>query len=205
MAEKTLLYQQWLIGIKERSDTTLFAQLYLGFWETLYLHTLRRVKDEQSAEDLVQELFVQFWERRASLDVHMNLPAYLYGILKFKIIDFFNSNKANEKLVAGWAHHMFDFVQQHPEELETYLWLEKLIEKELQAMPNNMHQAILLKWDHYSIKEIATKLNLSEQTVKNNLSEAGKRLQRSLMLHKRGNYEPLLLLFIQAMEQWIKH
>ncbi|WP_313271174.1 sigma-70 family RNA polymerase sigma factor [Sphingobacterium sp.] len=204
MPETRRLHQQWLVSVREQDDRSAFAEIYNCYWRELYIHAVKRVRDEQQAEDILQELFVQFWERRSSLDTGMNLRAYLYGMLKFKLIDFFNSNKAQQKLLDGLAEHMFDYVQQHPEEMETYLAMEKLLEEELEAMPNNMQQAVLLRWEHYSIKEIASRLNLSEQTVKNNLTEATKRLQRGLTARSKDVYGPLFLLFVQSLQEWLK-
>lgn len=194
------LYKNWLVAIKDSDSTVAFSAMYRQFWEDMFLHALRRVKDEQFAEDLVQDLFIQFWEQREKLDIEMNLPAYLYGMLKFKIIDFFNSDKVKPKLLDHWAEDMQLYVQDNPEHLEAYLYLERLLDDELSKMPHNMKEAILLKWDQMNIKEIATKLHLSEQTVKNNLTEGGKRLQRALIQRDHGKYSALLFLAIQSVD-----
>lgn len=199
MAQIIPLYKNWLVAIKESDSRSAFSAIYAQFWKDLFGHALKRLKDEQQAEDIVQELFVQFWEQRQKLDIDMNLPAYLYGMLKFKIIDFFNSNKVKPQLLAYWAEDMHHYVQHHPEELDAYLHLEELLEEELQKMPHNMKEAIVLKWDQLSIKEIAEKLNLSEQTVKNNLTEGSKRLQRSLLQRGNGRYSALLCLVVQSV------
>lgn len=200
MAQIIPIYRNWLVAIKDSDSKGAFSALYSQFWSDLYVHAIKRVHDEQHAEDLVQEVFIQLWEQRAKFDIEMNLPAYLYGMLKFKIIDFFNSSKAAPQLLAHWAEDMHHYVQDHPEELEAYLQLEDLLDKELQKMPRNMKDAILLKWDQLSIKEIAQQLNLSEQTVKNNLTEGSKRLQRALVQRHPGRYSALLYLAVQSLD-----
>ncbi len=155
-------------------------------------------------EDILQELFVQFWERRHTIDIQMNLQAYLKGMLKYKIIDFFNSNKAKDKLLDHWSKHIFDYVQEHPEDLNTYLALEKLLEEELEIMPHNMRQALLLKWEHLSIREIATRMGLSEQTVKNNLTEASKRLRKAILGYQHVQNGSFTLLLVFIIDEFIK-
>lgn len=172
---------QWLTAIKEQNDTTVFAALYRYFWKDLYQHVARRVHDKQDAEDILQELFVQFWDRRHQLDLQMNLPAYLKGMLKFKIIDYFNASKSKPQSLDLWSEQLYQFVQDNPQDLETYLWLEKLLDKELTVMPENMRKIMLLKWENCTNREIAKRLGLSEQTVKNNLTEAGKRFKKVLI------------------------
>lgn len=204
MDQIPIIYQQWLKAISERNDTTAFGELYQSCWKDLYQHASRRIFDPQDVEDMLQELFVQFWEKRHTIDIQMNLPAYLKGMLKYKIIDFFNSSKAKDKLLDHWSKHVFDYVQHHPEELETYLALEKMLEEQLEIMPHNMRQALLLKWDHLSIREIALRLGLSEQTVKNNLTEASKRLRKALVGPQNVQNSSFSLFLVFILEELSK-
>ncbi|PRD56110.1 RNA polymerase sigma factor [Sphingobacterium gobiense] len=200
MTPENLQHEAWLLAIRELDDKEAFGKLYRCFWDGLYAHALRRIRDAQHAEDIVQELFIQFWEKRKRLDTQINLPGYLYGILKHKIIDFFNASKVKPQLLDFWAEDLYTFVQQHPEELETYLALEQLLSEELNKMPASMKQAILLKWDKFSIRDIANRLELSEQTVKNNISEGSKRLKHALLSRGIDGYNAtLVFLAIQSI------
>ncbi|TJZ53719.1 sigma-70 family RNA polymerase sigma factor [Sphingobacterium olei] len=199
MSQVVPLHRGWLLAIKERNDKDAFGAVYRVYWEELYNHALRRVRNEQQAEDLVQELFIQLWEQRERLDTMMNLPAYLYGMLKYKIIDFFNSNKVKSQLLDLWATDLHHYVQQNPDELEAYYALERLLDRELDSMPLNMKQAILLKWDKLSIRDIAVQLGLSEQTVKNNISVGSKRLQHALLVNNSDAYSTLAVLATQSL------
>ncbi|WON94875.1 MULTISPECIES: RNA polymerase sigma factor [unclassified Sphingobacterium] len=202
MNQGPVVHQRWLQAIKEFNDTSAYEELYRYCWKDLYQHAARRILDRQDVEDILQELFVQFWERRHTIDIQMNLQAYLKGMLKYKIIDFFNSNKAKDRLLEHWSKHIFDYVQQHPEDLNTYLALEKLLEEELEIMPQNMRQALLLKWEHLSIREIAMRMGLSEQTVKNNLTEASKRLRKAILGYQHvqnGSFSLLLVFMIDEL------
>ncbi|KKX48123.1 MULTISPECIES: RNA polymerase sigma factor [Sphingobacterium] len=204
MDQIPIIYQHWLQAIKERNDTNAFGELYRYCWKDLYQHAARRILDAQDVEDILQELFVQFWEKRHTIDIQMNLPAYLKGMLKYKIIDFFNANKAKNRLLDHWSNHIFDYVQQHPEELETYLALERLLEEELEIMPHNMRQALLLKWEHLPIREIALRMGLSEQTVKNNLTEASKRMRKAISARQNVQNSTLSVFLVLALEQLSK-
>lgn len=204
MDQIPIVYQQWLQAITERNDASAFAELYRYCWKDLYQHAARRILDPQDVEDILQELFVQFWEKRHTFDMQMNVPAYLKGMLKYKIIDFFNANKAKNTLLDHWSKHVFDYVQQHPEELETYLALEKMLEDELKIMPHNMRQALLLKWEHLSIRDIALRMGLSEQTVKNNLTEASKRLRKAIMGSQNVQNSSFNLFLVFILEELSK-
>ncbi|MFD1770736.1 RNA polymerase sigma factor [Sphingobacterium suaedae] len=196
------IYKDWLIAIKTHDDKQAFSELYRCFWQDLFMHALRRVKDEQQAEDIVQELFIGFWEQRGKIDTEMNLPAYLYGMLKYKIIDHYQSAKAKPILLENLAEELERFVHEHPHHLETYLALEKLLADELEKMPGNMKAAMLMRWDNVNIREIASRLQLSEQTVKNNLTEGSRRLKVAVARHGSGKFRaflPLLALTIEHL------
>ena len=194
MTQDNLLYENWLVAIRDRADKDAFGKLYHHFWDGLYGHALRRTRDPQQAEDILQELFIQFWEKRERIDVDINLPAYLYGMLKYKIVDFFHSNKVKPQLLDFWSEDLYLFVQQQPDELETYHALEDMLSEELARMPANMRDAILLKWEEFSIRDIATRLGLSEQTVKNNISEGSRRLRQGLSSRGIDRYSTMMML-----------
>ncbi|MNT94481.1 RNA polymerase factor sigma-70 [compost metagenome] len=88
--------------------------------------------------------------------------------------------------------------------METYLALEKLLEEELEIMPHNMRQALLLKWEHLPIREIALRMGLSEQTVKNNLTEASKRMRKAISARQNVQNSTLSVFLVLALEQLSK-
>lgn len=53
----------------------------------LYRYALRRVGDHQHAEDLVQECLVTAWRKQAAFDGRSTLGTWLFGIMKFKVLD----------------------------------------------------------------------------------------------------------------------
>jgi RNA polymerase sigma-70 factor (ECF subfamily) len=128
----------------------------------------------------LQELFIQFWDRRASLNDQIDLDKYLYSAIKYKIIDHFNRLKTHSTKLNELAQHLKTHAEQNPDYLKTYLALEKIVELELEKMSKNMREILLLRWEKYSIPCIAEKLQLSEQTVKNNLTTAKRRLKRKI-------------------------
>ncbi|MGG5901912.1 RNA polymerase sigma factor [Sphingobacterium daejeonense] len=166
--------------IKENSQDA-YTEIYNEFADELYLHALKRVKDADVAEDILQELFIEFWDRRSSLDITLDLRKYLFGAIKFKIIDHFNKLKSKSENMNSLAEHLQRHAQQNPDHLNTYIALEKIVDSELQKMSSNMREILLMRWEKYSIQYIAKKLNLSEQTVKNNFTEANKRLKKKLL------------------------
>ena len=166
-----------LLAIKE-GDTTPFKVLYDRYWERLYLKACRRV-DKDVAKDIVQEVMTTLWRRRKEVDTLRDggLGPYLFTAVKYRVISHYaysageiRNDDIFERLSApGQA-----------QSLETKE-LTELIESEVNRLPARMQQVFRLsREDDLSIADIATRLNLSEQTVKNQLTEALKRLRAAI-------------------------
>jgi RNA polymerase sigma-70 factor (ECF subfamily) len=104
------------------------------------------------------------------------------------VISHYAFSKAEIKKV-----DIFDILDEvHANELETKE-LQLLIEKEVSKLPSRMQEIFRMsREDDYSIAEIAKRLNISEQTVKNQLTEALKRLRASLQSRMSGGWALVL-------------
>src|SRR5690606_31232517 len=64
-----------------------FETLYNRHWEGIFKAAHQRVRDEACAEELVQETFLNLYVKRHTLQITTSLKAYLYSVLKNKVID----------------------------------------------------------------------------------------------------------------------
>ncbi|MNY24513.1 RNA polymerase sigma factor [compost metagenome] len=153
--------------------------LYEQYWKKLYIHVLSRVKDEDAAKDIVQNVFISIWERKDSFQIHTSLDQFLFGAVKMKVLNYFRTEKMEER-VMEYTLQKLERATVSIHELSDYYDLEKLIETEIKELPENMRNAYLMRNAHLSTSEIAEKLNLAEQTVSNHVSEAMRRLRKKL-------------------------
>ncbi|KIO78459.1 hypothetical protein TH53_03315 [Pedobacter lusitanus] len=164
-----------------RSDKNkAFEKLFEEFWQPLYRKAYSKVQSEDLAKDLVQDVFVAFWDNLDTLTQDANIPAYLHGILRNKILKIFEKDAVRLKhaLQICPADALLDFCS-HERFLEKELKL--IIEGEVNRMPSRMKEIYVLKKDdNFSIKQIAEELGLSEQTIKNQLQNAYHRLRLKL-------------------------
>src|SRR4051812_6602008 len=96
---KSLSDQELLVLLKE-GEHPAFAEIYNRFYSLLYVHAYRRLSDEDSANDLIQDVFVSLWEKRNDLIVKSSLSSYLYAIVRNRIIDLYNRSKVSEKYLS---------------------------------------------------------------------------------------------------------
>ncbi|MFC6103585.1 RNA polymerase sigma factor [Olivibacter domesticus] len=197
MMDQTLDFSWWE-AVRQRDDQQLFNQLYLRHWELLYAIAWNRTKDEDVAKDIVQEVFISFWERRKSIVIRTTVKQYLTGVLKNRLIDYFQSEQV-KKRVLDRASQQMDTIIQQADASWSHREVEDVLEDELQKMPENMRNSFLLRLENLSTPDIAKRLNLAEQTVSNLHTEAGKRLRKKLLHRLRGITVPILITFLQVV------
>jgi RNA polymerase sigma-70 factor (family 1) len=186
------LHDADLLQAIKQDDEAAFKVLYDRYWEDLYLKACRRV-DKDEAKDLVQEVMTTLWKRRKEIYAHEdgNISRYLHTAVKYQVISHYAHTTAeirNSGLFELLSGHVFT------NEVETKE-LGELIEKEIGRLPARMQQIFRMsRQDDLAIADIAQQLNLSEQTVKNQLSEALKRIKASIRSHDAGDLAIILFL-----------
>lgn len=166
-----------LHAIKE-GDTSAFKTLYDRYWERIYLKACQRV-DKDAAKDMVQEVMTTFWRRRNDIVAVEEdaIGRYLFTAIKYRVISHYAYNAGEIR-----NSDLFE-VLSDPASVNTLETKEltEFIETEINRLPPKMQQVFRMsREDDLSIADIANRLNLSEQTVKNQLTEALKRLRESI-------------------------
>ncbi|MCS4226988.1 RNA polymerase sigma-70 factor [Sphingobacterium sp. BIGb0165] len=148
-----------------------FSKIYQLYAEPLIDYASRKVKSMDEARDLIQDLFIYLWEKRTDLNINQSLRAYLFRSLNRRILNYYRRNNTREEY-ASYLLKMEHAVSNpdHSVELKD---LQHNIQFAISKMPNKVREIYRLSREEYmSIKEIAQHLNLSEQTVKNQLTSA---------------------------------
>ena len=163
--------------------------IYRCHWETVFDSVFKRTGDEDLAKDITQEIFISLWENRNSIQIDKELGAYLHGAVKFRVINHYRSaalkGRHKEQLVlllrdesiaaADAGLIMNEFVKE--------------VDTAMQLLPDQVRLVFSMsRKDGKSIKEIALELDVSVQTVKNQISTAIRILRKNLF------YLPVLIL-----------
>ncbi|GAA3554559.1 RNA polymerase sigma factor [Snuella lapsa] len=164
-----------LIDAIKKGDTIAFNTLYTKYWEQLFSFVYNMSKSEALSKDIVQEVFISLWERREVLKI-INVEAYLTQCAKFSFFQAYRKKKFNtETLHAEFENHLIDCItEENPEMVSSLMHL-------IETLPERRKEILYLsKFQNFSIKEIASELNISNQTVKNQMGLAIKQLKESL-------------------------
>jgi len=154
-----------------------FRILYNRYWEPLYKKALSRLGTTEDAQDTVQEVFISLWRNRNSIEVEDTLSPYLFTALRYCIIKKVY-RKAKKGLQVQLSAEELSDTENYPEEIFGYKELQQIIGKEVSNLPSRMQEIYKLsRIEHLSPAEIANRLSISEQTVKNTLSTTLKKLR----------------------------
>jgi len=165
-----------LIALLVAGDRSAFTEIFNRYNKLLYSHVLNKIRDEDAAEDLVQDIFVVLWEKR-SLVKNINLSGYLFTMTRNRILNMLS----HSKIVSDYASAIKNYEQpSYPktDELIREKQLSAIIEAEINALPPRMREVFVLsRYKHLSNKEIAARLGLSEHTVADQIKKSLKTLR----------------------------
>ena len=156
--------------------------LYHTYWEVVFDTAYKRVRDEEIAQDITQEIFISLWENRERLHIKSSLEAWLKGAVKYKVINYFKSSIVREKYEEDLVQLIGN--QAEPSSAESMIMLKELnqqLDHAMLELPEKMRVIFSMsRRQQKSTKEISDELNLSAQTVKNQLSAALKLIRKKL-------------------------
>jgi len=173
-------YKEFLNDVNANNSLA-FKNVYNTYWERLYLYAYKILKDKNQCEDLVQEIFISFWNKKDKEHIQ-NIPAYFFQATRFQIFKIFR----DKKMTLVEIEHFSQLIKEtnatdgHLELTD----LENEIHGHLNKLPKRCREIFILsRFEHLSHKEIAEKLGVSTQTVKNQIVTALKYLREHLEGH----------------------
>ncbi len=174
LSDKDLFY------LVKESNTQAFSVLFDRYGHILLNFIFKRIGSVTDSEDILQDVFASFWNRRDKIEVEDSIYPYLFKAAKYEVIDWMTQDQKRithfERLVFPLEHEPVG--ASNSDEKLMVKELAFLLDNEIAKMPTTMRSAFnLSRVEGLSIKEIAFRLSISEQTVKNNISLALSRLK----------------------------
>lgn len=177
------------------NDIEAFDQLFNRYWEKLFKYASGILKDEVEAQDVVQEVFVSLWQRRAELQGIKSPSSYLYGAIRFKSMAYIRNNLGKNNYFESLSH-FFEEGRDVINEAFDAQELNDLIQTEIDKLPPKMKEVFKLsRMDQLSHKEIAEQLNISEKTVKKQIQLSLKYF-RMVLADRSGAVKLVIIVFL---------
>lgn len=173
-----------LWALVKQDDATAFEVLYSRHWESCYTTCYWHLLEQEGAKDLVQELFVDLWDKRKQINIQETVEGYLKIAVRNRIYNYIRSLNIKKR--------HYDTIGQETresgfstEELNSERELRQLYQQEIGKLPPKMKEIFTLnKEKGLSITQIAAQLSLSEQTIKNQIGNALKKIRTGLEYYR---------------------
>ncbi len=173
-----------LIGVKQ-GDYDSFNRLFICYYARLCAYIAGITHDDFASEDIVQELFVKLWVNRAKIEIKENITAYLFKSSKNAALNYLRSERNKNNVMERIP---VDTSGSDEDDLEHDEFLSSL-EKCINQLPARSREVFLLhRFERLKQKEIAEKLNISVQTIKNQIwnPEDGSIAKSALFRYENG-------------------
>lgn len=162
-------------------DKRTFEKVFREYYEKLCQYAYSFLKDMDEAEETVQTIFHQYWEKRESLEITTSLKSYLYKAVCNRCLNI----KKHEKVKAAYQNHKVIEFRQSPtyaSDIAEKQELEKQIDKAIATLPEQCRLIFKMsRFEELKYNEIATQLGISPKTVENQMGKALKILRQQLV------------------------
>lgn len=175
-----------------RGDIVSFEYLYNCWSGKLYNFVMRISRNDiYLAEEIVQSVFIKVWENREQIEADKSFGAYICTIAKNQLVNVYQ-HRMLESLYQTKIKTS-EPVENTTEKEVDYHLLEEYIDSLIEQLPPARREIFILsRRKLLTNKEIAAKLNLSENTVESQLTKATAFLRSKIDRHY-GLSIPLLL------------
>lgn len=164
----------------QQGNTVAFQKLYNAYFALLYLHASRKLQDREAAKDIVHDLFASIWQNRYTLSINGAISSYLYTAIRYRVIDYMAKEKSRTNYLAALPPLSASYTTDTDHLIQEKL-LQEQIERVLNRLSPRVREVFELSRQHYlSHKDIASKLNLSEHSVRSYIKEALRLLRTKL-------------------------
>lgn len=163
----------------------------------MYHFSLKYLKSEEEAEEVVQEVFLYIWEKREGLKPDQSFNAYIFTIA-YNIIRKYFIRKNRENAFKDEQLYIFLNEENNLDQIIDYKFLLEKVELIINSLPARRKEIFIKrKYEGMAIKQIADELGISPNTVENQLSAAQKQIQAELQKEKLAGLL-FFMLFVSA-------
>lgn len=164
----------------KEGDAAAFDTIYHHYSKKLYNFAYGLLKDKDTANEILQEVFVQLWEKRDQVDVALSFENYIFTIVYNAVRKYSRRKSIENKVRYFLSNHSSDITENTDSDI-IYNEMLELAYRTIDKLPHKRKIVYKLsRQEGMKIKQIASMLNISPRTVENHLSKALKFLKEEL-------------------------
>lgn len=182
----------------QRYDDATFEQMFKTHYKALHAYANVMLKDDDLAEEIVQSMFLKFWEKRELLNIQSSLKAYLYKCVYHDCLNHLKHEKIKFKH-QEFTQHTMDTYHESASAKAELTELEVNLGKALNELPEQCRTIFQMsRFEELKYREIADQLGLSIKTVENQMGKALRVLRLKL-----ADFLTLILLGIMYYKDFL--
>lgn len=182
MKSRSIISERELLLQLRAGDEGSFARLYDLYSPRMFGFLLKLTKREETAREILQEVFIRLWEKRSILDPDKSFRSYIFRIAENCVVDFFRKAALDKKLgkqLMDLASERYLHVEEHIFEREKSAILSQAINL---LPPQRKRVFELCKFEGKSYKEVSLLMGISVSTISDHLLKATRAIRQHILL-----------------------
>jgi len=163
-----------------------FEQLFHIFNRWLLAASISIVREREAAEEIVQDVFFELWQKRSESDIFKSLESYLYVTVKNRSLDYYRKHSKRHFVEIEELND--PDIKISPEDIYLFDELKDHLDQAVAQLPPKCAEVFLLvKIEGNSHKKAGEILKISPKTVENQIGIAVKRIALLLETYLRSH------------------
>jgi len=163
-----------------QGDIGQFESLFRSSYVPLVRYAKTLIKDHDTAEEIVQDLFFRLWKDKEKIKINSSLNGYLFRSVHNSCLHYIEHNRVVERHVAEISYRQSES-QESPSDILHYKELQARIAMILEKLPERCGKIFYMnRFEGLKYSEIAEKLSVSVKTVESNMGRALKEFRKEL-------------------------
>ncbi|HTF21376.1 MAG TPA: RNA polymerase sigma-70 factor [Chryseolinea sp.] len=163
-----------------QGDNAAFTLIYKSYSMKLYAVAFASLRSDETAREVVQEIFISLWINRQKIVVHQSVLAYLLGAVRFKVFNIIDKECVRSRYKKEFLQTL-NLGENVTEQIVNYNELKLAIERQIDSLPETTKNVFVMsRFQGMNNNEIAGHIHLSSKAVEYHLSKALKVLRLHL-------------------------
>ncbi|TAL59878.1 MAG: RNA polymerase sigma-70 factor [Bacteroidetes bacterium] len=161
-------------------DIGQYESLFKSSYVSLVRYAMTLIKDHDTSEEIVQDLFFRLWQDREKIKIESSLNGYLFRSVHNRCLHYIEHTKVVERYAAEMSNEQINSPE-NPSDILNYKELQSKIASILERLPERCGKIFYMnRFEGLKYTEIAEKLSISIKTVESNMGRALKEFRKEL-------------------------
>jgi RNA polymerase sigma-70 factor, ECF subfamily len=169
-----------IIGRIRNGDTGQFESLFRSSYVSLVRYARTMIKDHDTAEEIVQDLFFKLWQDKEKLNIESSLNGYLFRSVHNRCLHYIEHSRVVERHAEEMLYQQTESIES-PSDILNYKELQEKVARIIERLPERCGKIFTMsRFEGLKYTEIAEKLSVSVKTVEANMGRALKEFRKEL-------------------------